>query len=107
MTRCTPVLPVHCKTGYLSSPLGGKSTVCGQRFGEMEVWALESIHGALTLPKKCLTVKPDDVNGRTKMYKTLSTAVTIRWNQVNAWKSFNVLLKEIRSLGINIELEDE
>ena len=83
-------------------PLGGKAQFGGQRFGEMEVWALEAYGAAYTL-QEMLTVKSDDVNGRTKMYKNIVDNNL----QMDAGipESFNVLLKEIRSLGINIELE--
>ena len=85
-------------------PLGGKAQFGGQRFGEMEVWALEAYGAAYTL-QEMLTVKSDDVNGRTKMYKNIVDGN----HQMDPGmpESFNVLLKEIRSLGINIELEDE
>jgi DNA-directed RNA polymerase subunit beta len=85
-------------------PLGGKAQFGGQRFGEMEVWALEAYGAAYTL-QEMLTVKSDDVNGRTKMYKNIVDSN----HQMDAGmpESFNVLVKEIRSLGINIELEEE
>ena len=85
-------------------PLGGKAQFGGQRFGEMEVWALEAYGAAYTL-QEMLTVKSDDVNGRTKMYKNIVDGN----HQMDPGmpESFNVLLKEIRSLGINIELDDE
>ena len=83
-------------------PLGGKAQFGGQRFGEMEVWALEAYGAAYTL-QEMLTVKSDDVAGRTKMYKNIVDGN----HQMEAGmpESFNVLLKEIRSLGIDIELE--
>jgi DNA-directed RNA polymerase subunit beta len=83
-------------------PLGGKAQFGGQRFGEMEVWALEAYGAAYTL-QEMLTVKSDDVNGRTKMYKNIVDGN----HQMEAGmpESFNVLVKEIRSLGIDIELE--
>ncbi|AKC60702.1 DNA-directed RNA polymerase subunit beta [Blochmannia endosymbiont of Camponotus (Colobopsis) obliquus] len=84
-------------------PLGGKAQFGGQRFGEMEVWALEAYGAAYTL-QEMLTVKSDDVNGRTKMYKNIIDANHMM--EPGMPESFNVLLKEIRSLGINIELED-
>ena len=83
-------------------PLGGKAQDGGQRFGEMEVWALESYGAAYTL-QEMLTVKSDDVDGRTKMYKNI---VYGNYHmEAGIPESFNVLLKEIRSMGINIELE--
>ncbi|SHO55774.1 DNA-directed RNA polymerase subunit beta [Vibrio quintilis] len=85
-------------------PLGGKAQFGGQRFGEMEVWALEAYGAAYTL-QEMLTVKSDDVNGRTKMYKNIVDGSHSM--EPGMPESFNVLLKEIRSLGINIELEDE
>ncbi|AMA64863.1 DNA-directed RNA polymerase subunit beta [Candidatus Arsenophonus lipoptenae] len=85
-------------------PLGGKAQFGGQRFGEMEVWALEAYGAAYTL-QEMLTVKSDDVNGRTKMYKNIVDGNHQMEPAIP--ESFNVLLKEIRSLGINIELEDE
>ncbi|QTM69075.1 DNA-directed RNA polymerase subunit beta, partial [Buchnera aphidicola (Hormaphis cornu)] len=85
-------------------PLGGKAQFGGQRFGEMEVWALEAYGASYTL-QEMLTVKSDDVSGRTKMYKNIVDGN----HQMNPGmpESFNVLLKEIRSLAINIELEDQ
>ncbi|GGA90943.1 DNA-directed RNA polymerase subunit beta [Neiella marina] len=85
-------------------PLGGKAQFGGQRFGEMEVWALEAYGAAYTL-QEMLTVKSDDVNGRTKMYKNIVDGD--HRMEPGMPESFNVLLKEIRSLGINIELETE
>lgn len=85
-------------------PLGGKAQFGGQRFGEMEVWALEAYGASYTL-QEMLTVKSDDVNGRTKMYKNIVDGN--HQMEPGMPESFNVLLKEIRSLGINIELEDE
>lgn len=85
-------------------PLGGKAQFGGQRFGEMEVWALEAYGAAYTL-QEMLTVKSDDVNGRTKMYKNIVD--DNHTMEPSMPESFNVLLKEIRSLGINIELEDD
>jgi DNA-directed RNA polymerase subunit beta len=84
-------------------PLGGKAQFGGQRFGEMEVWALEAYGAAYTL-QEMLTVKSDDVNGRTKMYKNIVDGD--HRMDPGMPESFNVLLKEIRSLGINIELEE-
>jgi DNA-directed RNA polymerase subunit beta len=85
-------------------PLGGKAQFGGQRFGEMEVWALEAYGAAYTL-QEMLTVKSDDVAGRTKMYKNI---VDGNYEMEPGMpESFNVLLKEIRSLGINIELETD
>jgi len=83
-------------------PLGGKAQFGGQRFGEMEVWALEAYGAAYTL-REMLTVKSDDVKGRNTMYKNIVDGD----HRMDAGmpESFNVLLKEIRSLGINIELE--
>ncbi|MCU7919959.1 MAG: DNA-directed RNA polymerase subunit beta [Candidatus Thiodiazotropha sp. (ex Epidulcina cf. delphinae)] len=85
-------------------PLGGKAQFGGQRFGEMEVWALEAYGAAYTL-QEMLTVKSDDVNGRTRMYKNIVDGN----HQMEAGmpESFNVLVKEIRSLAINIELEQD
>ena len=85
-------------------PLGGKAQFGGQRFGEMEVWALEAYGAAYTL-QEMLTVKSDDVNGRTKMYKNIVDGN--HKMEPGMPESFNVLLKEIRSLGINIELEEQ
>jgi DNA-directed RNA polymerase subunit beta len=85
-------------------PLGGKAQFGGQRFGEMEVWALEAYGAAHTL-QEMLTVKSDDVQGRTKMYKNIVDGT----HEIEAGmpESFNVLVKEIRSLGINIDLEKD
>jgi DNA-directed RNA polymerase subunit beta len=85
-------------------PLGGKAQFGGQRFGEMEVWALEAYGAAYTL-QEMLTVKSDDVNGRTKMYKNIVDGD--HRMEPGMPESFNVLVKEIRSLAINIELESE
>ncbi|MGE4657417.1 MAG: DNA-directed RNA polymerase subunit beta, partial [Gammaproteobacteria bacterium] len=84
-------------------PLGGKAQFGGQRFGEMEVWALEAYGAAYTL-QEMLTVKSDDVAGRTKMYKNIVDGT--HEMQAGMPESFNVLVKEIRSLGINIDLEE-
>ena len=85
-------------------PLGGKAQFGGQRFGEMEVWALEAYGAAYTL-QEMLTVKSDDVTGRTRMYKNIVDGD--HRMEAGMPESFNVLVKEIRSLGINIELERE
>jgi DNA-directed RNA polymerase subunit beta len=85
-------------------PLGGKAQFGGQRFGEMEVWALEAYGASYTL-QEMLTVKSDDVNGRTKMYKNIVDGD--HRMEAGMPESFNVLMKEIRSLGIDIELEQE
>ncbi len=85
-------------------PLGGKAQFGGQRFGEMEVWALEAYGASYTL-QEMLTVKSDDVNGRTKMYKNIVDGD--HRMEAGMPESFNVLVKEIRSLGINIELEHD
>ena len=83
-------------------PLGGKAQFGGQRFGEMEVWALEAYGAAYTL-QEMLTVKSDDVTGRTKMYENIVKGE----HKIDAGmpESFNVLVKEIRSLGLDIDLE--
>jgi DNA-directed RNA polymerase subunit beta len=83
-------------------PLGGKAQFGGQRFGEMEVWALEA-YGASYILQEMLTVKSDDVQGRTKVYENIVKGE----HSIDAGmpESFNVLVKEIRSLGIDIELE--
>jgi DNA-directed RNA polymerase subunit beta len=85
-------------------PLGGKAQFGGQRFGEMEVWALEAYGAAYTL-QEMLTVKSDDVAGRTKMYKNIVDGD--HRMEPGMPESFNVLVKEIRSLGINMELEQD
>lgn len=85
-------------------PLGGKAQFGGQRFGEMEVWALEAYGAAYTL-QEMLTVKSDDVNGRTKMYKNIVDGN--HQMAPNMPESFNVLVKEIRSLGIDIGIESD
>ena len=82
-------------------PLGGKAQFGGQRFGEMEVWALEAYGAAYTL-QEILTVKSDDVAGRTKVYEAI-----VRGDdnfEAGIPESFNVLVKELRSLGLNVEL---
>ena len=83
-------------------PLGGKAQFGGQRFGEMEVWALEAYGAAYTL-QEMLTVKSDDVSGRTKVYEAI-----IRGDdnfEAGIPESFNVLIKELRSLGLNVDLD--
>jgi len=83
-------------------PLGGKAQFGGQRFGEMEVWALEAYGASYTL-QEMLTVKSDDVSGRTRMYKNIVDGSYEM--DANVPESFNVLSKEIKSLGINVELD--
>ncbi len=85
-------------------PLGGKAQFGGQRFGEMEVWALEAYGASYTL-QEMLTVKSDDVHGRTKMFENIVKGD--HRMEAGMPESFNVLVKEIRSLGIDIELEQE
>ncbi len=85
-------------------PLGGKAQFGGQCFGEMEVWALEAYGASYTL-QEMLTVKSDDVNGRTKVYKNIVDGN--HRMEAGMPESFNVLVKEIRSLGINMELEND
>jgi DNA-directed RNA polymerase subunit beta len=85
-------------------PLGGKAQFGGQRFGEMEVWALEAYGAAYTL-QEMLTVKSDDVTGRTRMYKNIVDGNHTM--EAGMPESFNVLIKEIRSLAVNIELEQD
>jgi len=85
-------------------PLGGKAQFGGQRFGEMEVWALQAYGAAYTL-QEMLTVKSDDVNGRTKVYEAI-----VRGDdgfEAGVPESFNVLVKEIKSLCLNVELMNE
>jgi DNA-directed RNA polymerase subunit beta len=85
-------------------PLGGKAQFGGQRFGEMEVWALEAYGAAYTL-QEMLTVKSDDVSGRTKVYEAI-----VRGDdnfEAGIPESFNVLVKELRSLGLNVELNQQ
>jgi DNA-directed RNA polymerase subunit beta len=85
-------------------PLGGKAQFGGQRFGEMEVWALEAYGASYTL-QEMLTVKSDDVTGRTKMFENIVKGD--HRMEAGMPESFNVLVKEIRALGIDIELEQE
>jgi len=85
-------------------PLGGKAQFGGQRFGEMEVWALEAYGAAYTL-QEMLTVKSDDVTGRTRMYKNIVDGNLTM--EAGMPESFNVLVKEIKALGVNIELEQD
>ena len=85
-------------------PLGGKAQFGGQRFGEMEVWALEAYGAAYSL-QEMLTVKSDDVAGRTKVYESIVKGEDNF--EAGIPESFNVLVKEIRSLGLNIELLDD
>jgi DNA-directed RNA polymerase subunit beta len=85
-------------------PLGGKAQFGGQRFGEMEVWALEAYGAAYTL-QEMLTVKSDDVSGRTKVYE----AIVREQDNFEAGipESFNVLVKELKSLGLNVDLDNQ
>ena len=83
-------------------PLGGKAQFGGQRFGEMEVWALQAYGAAYTL-QEMLTVKSDDVIGRTKVYEAIVKGDDTF--EAGIPESFNVLVKEMRSLGLNVELE--
>jgi DNA-directed RNA polymerase subunit beta len=85
-------------------PLGGKAQFGGQRFGEMEVWALEA-YGASYVLQEMLTVKSDDVTGRTKVYENIVKGEHVI--DAGMPESFNVLVKEIRSLGIDIDLDRE
>ena len=85
-------------------PLGGKAQFGGQRFGEMEVWALEAYGAAHTL-QEILTIKSDDVNGRSRAYESIIKGEEIE--KVNVPESFNVLMSELRGLGINVELLDK
>ncbi|HID01302.1 MAG TPA: DNA-directed RNA polymerase subunit beta, partial [Piscirickettsiaceae bacterium] len=85
-------------------PLGGKAQFGGQRFGEMEVWALEAYGAAFTL-QEMLTVKSDDLTGRTRMYKNIVDGN--QYMEPGMPESFSVLRKEIRALGIDIELEQD
>ena len=85
-------------------PLGGKAQFGGQRFGEMEVWALEGYSAAYNL-QEVLTVKSDDVVGRVKTYESIVKGESI--GQPSVPESFNVLLKELQSLGLSVELLNE
>jgi len=82
-------------------PLGGKAQFGGQRFGEMEVWALEAYGAAHTL-QEILTIKSDDVPGRSKAYESIIKGEPIR--RLNIPESFNVLVRELKGLGLDIEL---
>jgi DNA-directed RNA polymerase subunit beta len=84
-------------------PLGGKAQFGGQRFGEMEVWALEAYGAAYTL-QEMLTVKSDDVAGRTKVYESIVRGDDAFESGIP--ESFNVLVKEMRSLGLNVDLHN-
>ena len=83
-------------------PLGGKAQFGGQRFGEMEVWALEAYGAAYTL-QEMLTVKSDDVDGRSKVYEALVKGQNLPDSGIP--ESFNVLLRELMGLGIDVELK--
>jgi DNA-directed RNA polymerase subunit beta len=85
-------------------PLGGKAQFGGQRFGEMEVWALEAYSAAHNL-QEVLTIKSDDVAGRVNTYESIVKGHAI--SQPGVPESFNVLLKELQSLGLNVQLEEE
>ena len=85
-------------------PLGGKARFGGQRFGEMEVWALEA-YGAAHVLQELLTVESDDVDGRTKIYESMVKGTNIL--EAGTPVSFDVLCHEIKGLGMNITLEKE
>jgi DNA-directed RNA polymerase subunit beta len=82
-------------------PLGGKAQFGGQRFGEMEVWALEGYGAAHTL-QEILTIKSDDVPGRSKAYESIIKGEEIQ--KINVPESFNVLIRELKGLGLNVDL---
>ena len=82
-------------------PLGGKAQFGGQRFGEMEVWAIEG-YGAAHILQEFLTVKSDDANGRTKMYEAIIRGESV--TEPGIPESFKVLVRELQSLGVNVEL---
>ena len=84
-------------------PLGGKAQLGGQRFGEMEVWALEAYGAAYTL-QEILTIKSDDVAGRTKVYESIVKGDNNF--ESGTPESFNVMVKELRSLGLNLEFKE-
>jgi DNA-directed RNA polymerase subunit beta len=83
-------------------PLGGKAQFGGQRFGEMEVWALEAYGAAYTL-QEILTVKSDDVTGRSKTYEAIVKGENLP--EVGTPESFNVLIRELKGLGLKVRLE--
>jgi DNA-directed RNA polymerase subunit beta len=85
-------------------PLGGKAQLGGQRFGEMEVWALEAYGAAYTL-QEMLTTKSDDITGRTKIYEAIVKGENAP--EPGTPESFNVLVKELQSLGLNVRLENK
>ena len=85
-------------------PLGGKSQFGGQRLGEMEVWALEA-YGAANMLQEFLTVKSDDMTGRARIYESIVKADVI--SSPGIPESFNVLVQELRGLGLNITIHDE
>jgi len=82
-------------------PLGGKAQFGGQRFGEMEVWALEGYGAAYTL-QEMLTIKSDDVLGRTKAYESIIKGLPVRETYIP--ESFSVLVRELKGLGLNVEM---
>jgi DNA-directed RNA polymerase subunit beta len=85
-------------------PLGGKAQFGGQRFGEMEVWALEA-YGAAHSLQEILTIKSDDVTGRSKAYEAIIKGEVIK--KLNVPESFNVLVRELKGLGLDVELLDK
>jgi DNA-directed RNA polymerase subunit beta len=85
-------------------PLGGKAQFGGQRFGEMEVWALEA-YGAAHMLQEILTIKSDDVPGRSKAYESIIKGEPIK--KVNVPESFHVLVRELKALGLDVELLKE
>jgi len=85
-------------------PLGGKAQFGGQRFGEMEVWALEA-HGAAHTLQEILTIKSDDVPGRSRAYESIIKGEEAQ--KVNVPESFNVLVRELKGLALDVELMEE
>ena len=100
-TRSTPVRRARTRL-ITQQPLGGKARTGGQRFGEMEVWGLEA-YGSSYVLQELLTVKSDDVEGRTKIYESMVKGTNTL--EAGTPVSFDVLCNEIRGLGLNIQLE--
>lgn len=102
---CEPECPNNAiyEGSITQQPLGGKAQFGGQRFGEMEVWALESF-GASNILREILTVKSDDVVGRSKTYESIVKGETLP--EPGIPESFNVLLHELKGLGLNLHLEE-
>ena len=102
--RSTPAPPTGPYSPDHAAAVGGKGPVCGQRFGEMEVWALEAYGSAYTL-QEILTIKSDDVMGRVKIMRGDCEGASRSWSRDS--ESFKILVKELQSLGLQVSVESD